>query len=46
MDEEDENFTSKGFYKGTDGVYRRGNYVIVKEGENFKVINKKYFKGE
>lgn len=46
MDEEDENFTSKGFYKGTDGVYRRGNYVLIKEGESFKVINKKYFKGE
>ena len=46
MDEEDENFTSKGFYKGTDGVYRRGNYVLVKEGENFKVVNKKYFKEE
>lgn len=46
MDEEDESFTSKGFYKGTDGVYRRGNYVLVKEGEHFKIINKKLIREE
>lgn len=46
MDEEDESFTSKGFYKGTDGVYRRGNYVLVKEGEHLKILNKKLIREE
>ena len=41
LDDED-TLNLTGFIKGVDGLYRRGNYVVVKESEtgNLKVIHK------
>lgn len=37
---DDLDLTNKGFLKNKDGQYQRGNYVLIKEGCNFKVVNK------
>lgn len=41
---EEEEVCMKGFLRNTDGYYQRGNYLLVKENEQYKVIHKNKIK--
>lgn len=42
--DEEEDFCMRGFLRDSGGIYRRGNYILFKEGEQFKVIHKNKIK--
>lgn len=43
---DEEEICMKGFLRNTDGYYQRGNYLLVKENEQFRVIHKNKLRKE